>query len=118
MENEPAESRQIRKHLIRLGVIVALMFTFPFASIPLYRAFCQWTGLNGKIELKAAGAPRVRDTGQLDRVVTVEFVADADPGLPWTLKPETSQIRMHLGESKRVNFYAENHSGKQVFFIY
>ena len=116
MENEPSSDNppRIRKHLIRLGVIIALMFAFPFASIPMYRAFCQWTGLNGKIALVAAGAPRVPDSKQAERVVTVEFVADADPKLPWSLRPESSQIKVHLGESHRMNFYAENHSGAQV----
>jgi len=112
MEQEPAGKPGVRKHLIRLLVITALMFSFPFASIPLYRVFCQWTGLNGKFKLIPAGAPRTRDTSE--RVVTVEFVADADPKLPWTLKPETSQVKVHLNESTRMNFFAENHSGHQV----
>jgi cytochrome c oxidase assembly protein subunit 11 len=114
MENEPDRNRMVKKHLYRLLVIVALMLAFPFASIPLYKSFCQWTGVNGKIKLVASGAPRVRDDGQLGREVTVEFVADADPGLPWSLRPETSQVKVHLDESKRMVFFAENHSGQEV----
>jgi len=117
VENDTQTSQQqanIKKHVVRLVIIVVAMLIFPFASVPLYNSFCKWTGLNGKLPLIAAGAPRVAASDDTARVVTVEFVADADPGLPWTLRPETSQIKVHLEESKRMIFYAENHSGKSV----
>lgn len=117
-DRQPDQQAQIKKHIVRLLIIVAMMLIFPFASVPLYQAFCQWTGLNGKVPLIAAGAPRVAagdDSARVSaRVVTVEFVADADPGLPWTLRPQTSQIKVHLEESKQMIFFAENHSGKSV----
>ena len=107
------QQAQIKKHVVRLLIVVAMMLIFPFASVPLYQAFCQWTGLNGKIPLTAAReAVAVGDDAS--RVVTVEFVAEADPGLPWTLRPATSQIKVHLEESKQMVFFAENHSGKNV----
>ena len=99
---------------MRLLIVVAMMLIFPFASVPLYNSFCKWTGLNGKVPLIAAGAPRVAAGDDSTKIVTVEFVADADPGLPWTLRPETSQIKVHLEESKQMIFFAENHSGKNV----
>lgn len=103
-----------KKILVRCGVVIMCMAAFPFASIPLYNAFCQWTGLNGKIDLSApAAASRVRDiAGQ--RTITVEFVADASPDLPWTLKPELTQMKINLGESIRINFYAENLSSRNI----
>jgi cytochrome c oxidase assembly protein subunit 11 len=114
VESDAAErARGVKKHLIRLLVIIVLMLAFPFASVPLYRVFCQWSGVNGKISLVAAGAPRVRDW-QHQREVTVEFVADADPKLPWTLKPDNSQMKVHVGEINHINFYAENHSDLPV----
>jgi cytochrome c oxidase assembly protein subunit 11 len=108
------QQAQIRKHVVRLLVIVVAMLIFPFASVPLYNSFCKWTGLNGKVPLTAAAAPGVVAGDNSKRLITVEFVAEADPGLPWTLRPETSQIKVHLEESKRMIFFAENHSGKDV----
>lgn len=102
------------KLLVRCGLVVVLMGAFPFASIPLYNAFCNWTGLNGKIDLSApAAASRVRDPAH-ERTVTVEFVADASLNLPWTLKPEVTQMKVNLGESTRVVFYAENTSSRDI----
>jgi cytochrome c oxidase assembly protein subunit 11 len=103
-----------KKLLVRCGIVVVCMAAFPWASIPLYNAFCQWTGL--RMELSAApdiGA-RVKDASFGKRDVTVEFVADASLKLPWTLKPEMSQMKIKVGESVRINFYAENTSSRDV----
>jgi len=114
-QNQTAKQQAGIKKGVRLLVLISVaMLAFPFATVPLYNAFCKWTGLNGKVPLIAAGAPRVAVGDDSARVITVEFVADADPGLPWTLRPETSQIKVHLKESKRMIFYAENHSSKNV----
>lgn len=115
-QSRVAEQQQagIRKGVRILVLISFAMLAFPFATVPLYNAFCKWTGLNGKVPLVAAGAPRVAVGDDPGRLITVEFMADADPGLPWTLRPETSQVKVHLKESKRMIFYAENHSGKNV----
>lgn len=102
------------KVLVRCVVVVVLMAAFPFASIPLYNAFCNWTGLNGKVDLSAPAAmSRVRDDIK-QRTITVEFVADASLDLPWSLKPEVTQMKVNLGESTRINFYAENTSSRDV----
>jgi cytochrome c oxidase assembly protein subunit 11 len=105
-----------RKLLVRCAVVVLCMLAFPFASIPLYNAFCTWTGINGKVDLSAPAAmsSRVRDHSDKERTITVEFVADASLDLPWTLKPEVTQVKVNLGESTRINFYAENTSSRNI----
>lgn len=105
-----------KKILVRCCVVVVCMAAFPFASIPLYNAFCKWTGINGKVDLSAPAAmsSRVRDHSTKERTITVEFVADASLDLPWTLKPEVSQVKINLGESTRINFYAENTSSRNI----
>lgn len=104
-----------KKLLVRCGVVVLCMSAFPFASIPLYQAFCTWTGLNGKIDTSAPAHAlvRVRDPAK-ERTITVEFVADASLDLPWTLKPEVSQMKVKIGDATRVNFHAENTSSRDV----
>jgi len=117
---EPAVDQQApqpvshKKLLIRCGVVVVCMLAFPWASIPLYNAFCNWTGL--RMELKAAPdmGSRIKDDTFGKREVTVEFIADGSFRLPWTLKPETSQMKIKVGEQVRINFYAENTSSRDV----
>lgn len=103
-----------KKALVWCGVVIVCMSAFPFASIPLYNAFCSWTGLNGKVDISApATMSRVRDLAK-QRTINVEFVSDASLSLPWTLKPEVTQMKVKVGESTRVNFYAENTSSRDI----
>ncbi len=117
-ENVEANNNKL---VIRLVVICLGMFGFAYALVPLYEVFCEVTGLNGRMDLTAGGRVRVEDVAELDnitidtsRTITVEFVADAAPGLNWRLEPETTRVTVHPGEMKLVNFYAENLSGKDI----
>lgn len=114
--DQPTQRVSHKKLLVRCGAVIVCMSAFPFASIPLYNAFCNWTGLNGKIDLSAPAnmSSRVRDHSGKERTVTVEFVADASLNLPWTLKPEVTQMKVNLGESAHINFYAENTSSRNI----
>ena len=86
--------------------VVAGMVGMAFASVPLYRIFCQATGYGGTPQRAEAGADHM-----LDREVVVRFDANVS-GLPWTFRPESDQIRVKLGETVLVNFYAENNGSE------
>jgi cytochrome c oxidase assembly protein subunit 11 len=96
--------------------VVACMVGLSFASVPLYRLFCQVTGYQGTPRRAETGADRV-----LDREVVVRFDSNVS-GLPWVFRPEVAQVHLKLGETATVNFIAENHgdqplSGTAVFNI-
>lgn len=102
------QQRQLR---YLLGGVV-LMFVFAvFLMPPLYSAFCELTGLNGKPALTAAGASS-RVT--LDRTVRVEFVTSVDAGLPWRFEGETHAVDIHPGQIQRVNFHVVNEAGVAI----
>lgn len=108
MSQERVQQRQLR-YLIG-GVV--LMFAFAvFAMPPMYRAFCELTGLNGKPSMVAAGSAQGAD---LDRTVTVEFVTSVDAGLPWTFTGDTHSIVVHPGQIQRVNFRVVNEADTSV----
>ncbi len=103
----------IRARNRRVGLIcagaVAAMLGLAFASAPLYRLFCQVTGFGGAT-LRAERAPdRV-----LDRVVTVRFNADTDPGLPWEFKPTRREMKVRLGEQALAFYTARNRSPETI----
>ena len=66
---------------MRTGLLMALlaaaMVGLAFASVPLYRLFCQATGFGGTT-LRADRAP-----GAVAGQVGVRFDANVHPGLPW-----------------------------------
>ena len=78
------------------------MLGLAYASVPLYRLFCQVTGYGGTTQRADTGADRM-----LEREIVVQFDANVS-GLPWSFKPEVPQVRVKLGETAVVNFLAEN----------
>lgn len=88
-----AEAPNNRKVLIALLTIVVGMTALAFASVPLYRIFCQQTGYGGTPKIAAKGADRITN-----RVLTVRFNADVAPNLPWTFKPLQTSIQIRAGE--------------------
>jgi cytochrome c oxidase assembly protein subunit 11 len=85
------------------GIVVG-MVGLSYASVPLYRMFCQVTGYGGTTQ-RAEHAPE--EVGQ--RVVTVSFNADiAGTNLPWTFAPEQRDVKVHVGEEKLVFYRAVN----------
>jgi cytochrome c oxidase assembly protein subunit 11 len=92
-----------------LAVVVLGMVGLSFASVPLYRLFCQATGFGGTTQ-RAAAAP-----GQIaDAIVTVRFDAMTAPELGWEFRPLESAVRVHPGEQREVLFRAINRSAETV----
>jgi len=106
-------SRNTRRTVQRLGLVVVGMFAFGYALVPLYDVICQVTGLNGKtgrVE-SASVAP-----GNVDRSrwVTVEFTGTTMRGLPWQFRPVEHSVRVHPGEVTTVKFVARNEAGEPI----
>jgi len=102
-----------RRLIARLGLVVVGMFGFGFALVPLYDVFCDITGINGKgngnaVE-KSATMP-----ADLERWVTVEFMAHVQGNLAWEFRPETKKIKVHPGQATDVMYYARNATDRQV----
>jgi cytochrome c oxidase assembly protein subunit 11 len=91
---------------VTLMGIAAGMVGMAFASVPLYRLFCEVTGYAGTTRRADAGADRT-----LEREVVVRFDANVS-GLPWSFTPEVPQMRVKLGETAMVNFVAQNTGSK------
>jgi cytochrome c oxidase assembly protein subunit 11 len=84
-----------------LAVFLA-MVGMAFASVPLYRAFCQATGFYGTAKRASSGAASVSN-----RMVTVRFDTNVR-GLSWRFAPEQASQTMRLGENKLAFFRATN----------
>jgi cytochrome c oxidase assembly protein subunit 11 len=85
---------------------VAAMTGLGFASVPLYRLFCEATGFDGTTQ---------RADGKLVRAVagkTVEIRFDANhvPTLPWSFAPEKPDQIVTIGEKNMAFFTATNHA--------
>ena len=97
----------------KLLVVAAGMFAFGYALVPMYKAICEFTGINvlalGERELPGTGSARAKVTNtQIDtsRSITVEF--DANARGPWKFKPAQSSMQVHPGEMMTVMYEFEN----------
>ena len=90
----------------RLVLIVVGMFGFGFAMVPLYDVFCDITGINGKTSNTAA--VRADESIDMEREITIQFVANIKRGMPWEFKPEVTEMKVHPGEIYKTSFFARN----------
>jgi cytochrome c oxidase assembly protein subunit 11 len=100
-------SRNLRVAILA-GIGVCTMTGLGFASVPLYRMFCEATGLNGTTQrgLRAPGT-----TGQK---VTVAFDSNVGKGLPWKFEPERRADTIDIGGRDMAFFTATNTSDKPI----
>lgn len=91
------------KTLSMVLLIVAAMIGLAFASVPLYRLFCQVTGFGGTTMI----ADSLPDH-ELDRTVTVRFDANTSRNINWHFKPEKSTEEVRLGQQGLITFVARN----------
>ena len=95
--------------VLLLAAVVVGMAGLSFASVPLYRLFCQATGYGGTTQRAAAPSREAADA-----VITVRFNAETAPDLGWEFRPAVSEIQVHPGEQHEVLFRAVNRSSEPV----
>jgi len=104
-------AKKNKRLIVRLFSIIAVMFCFGFALVPLYDVFCQVTGINGRNVVKSDAPSVLIDR---TRTVRIQFTTSVAPGMPWQFKPMTKSIDVHPGENKVVKFSALNPTSSKV----
>lgn len=104
----------------RLGLTVAAVFFgmigAAYASVPLYRAFCDLTGFDGATR-RASAAP----AKALDKDLTVRFDANVN-NIPWDFTTLQTSQEVKIGETKVALFKVTNRAdhpvtGRAVFNV-
>lgn len=91
------------------ALLVLAMVGLAFASVPLYRLFCQVTGIDGTT-MRAAEAP-----GPVPgKEVSVRFDANTASALPWRFGPEKAREIVTIGEREMAFYTAKNLSARPV----
>ena len=88
---------------------VAGMIGLAYASVPLYRLFCQVTGFGGTTRVATAAPGTVAG-----RSVTVRFDANVARDLPWRFEPVSRSIDVVVGESALAYYRVKNLSDQPV----
>ncbi len=110
------EKKSHRKIFMIGGIVVAIMFGFSFAMVPLYSMLCKAAGLNTSIANGALTTPiaaaQIAKEADMSREITVQFTATNHMGMPWDFYPRTKSMVVHPGEKAKVYFYAKNMTDK------
>ena len=108
-------SRNTRTAL-RMALVALAMLGLAFASVPLYRAFCQLTGFDGT-PLRAEKAP-----GAVAGQIGVRFDANINSALPWRFEPVQETVHIAPGARTQIfyratNLTARTTTGQAVFNV-
>ena len=103
-----------RRMVGKLVVVVAMMFAFGYALVPIYRTICEALGVNVIARGEQQGMSDAPSSTQVDlsRTVTVEF--DANARGPWDFKPETARVDVHPGQVVTVMYEFRNRQDRTM----
>ena len=87
---------------------IVFMTGLAFASVPLYRLFCQVTGFAGTTQ-RGSMAP-----GAVNAQVRVDFDANTNSRLPWRFSAEQSSQTVAVGARNMAFFNATNRAATEV----
>lgn len=104
-----SHSKKNRSIALGLLMVVVGMVALAYASVPLYRLFCQVTGIAGTTQQAAAAPEEI-----VARTVAVRFNTDTSEDLPWEFYPLQKEVTVRLGEEVTVNFEAINRGDATV----
>ncbi|MDK3025617.1 cytochrome c oxidase assembly protein [Cupriavidus taiwanensis] len=109
--DKEADKRFNRGMMLRLAVIVAVMFGFGYALVPLYKKICEITGINVITTRELHGA--VKNT-QIDksRTITVEF--DSNARGPFAFRPVKNSMEVHPGEMATIVYEVANGQPRDI----
>ncbi|MGV3769496.1 MAG: cytochrome c oxidase assembly protein [Sphingobium phenoxybenzoativorans] len=112
MATAPQTLAHRNRRTMRIALLVAIgSLSMGFASVPLYRIFCEQTGFGGTTQ-RADAATKVKvATGH---TLSIRFDSNVTPGMPWKFYPEHRTDTVTVGARDMAIFVAKNMSDKPV----
>lgn len=107
-EAEELAERNNRLLLYMLSVAVGTL-GLSYASVPLYKVFCQQTGFGGTTR-RAEGeeAAELMKPVEGGRLIRITFDGQVSAALPWTFRPAQRDVRVVPGEAALAFYTARN----------
>ena len=93
-----------RRTLVILASVVGLMVGLAYASVPLYKLFCQVTGYGGTTQVSNDAATHI----VAGHPITVRFDANVNRALAWKFVPVDPPVTLNPGEEIVINYRATN----------
>ena len=86
-----------------LLVLIMGMGVLSYASVPLYKLFCQVTGYGGTTQQVTSPSSQI-----LERKIKIRFDANTKPTLDWNFQPIQTSMDISVGQNALAFYQAEN----------
>lgn len=101
----------------KAGLLAVAMLALGFASVPLYRIFCQVTGFGGTTQVATESdaylaAQFARSSGT--RPISIRFDASTARDLPWGFQPVKVTETVQIGERDLAFYTARNDGDRPI----
>lgn len=103
--------RRNRRTMMAMVGVGLSMLALGFASVPLYRIFCEQTGFGGTTK-RASADVQVREA--VGHTMSIRFDSNVQPGMPWQFYPEHRTDTVTVGRKDMAIFIAKNMSDRPV----
>ncbi len=107
---DPARNRRVATYALTFA---AAMLGLGYASVPLYRMFCQATGFGGTTQ-RATAAQAAAVKSVPGKSVVIRFDGNVARGMPWTFGPDQVTQTIPFGERSMATFHAHNMSARTI----
>lgn len=105
-----------RTGLIYIVAVFIFMLGGAYAGVPLYKVFCQATGLGGQA-VRGHDTAQVETMKAVDRPIRVIFNADVASSMRWNFRPQQTEVVVRPGETALAFYTAKNPTDKPIIGI-
>ncbi|KAK7003704.1 cytochrome c oxidase assembly protein COX11 mitochondrial [Biomphalaria glabrata] len=102
--------------LIYILAVFIFMLGGAYAGVPLYKVFCQATGLGGQA-VKGHDTDKIETMEKVYRKIVVKFNADVASSMRWNFKPQQTEVTVYPGETALAFYTANNPTDKPIIGI-
>nr|XP_055114732.1 cytochrome c oxidase assembly protein COX11, mitochondrial isoform X3 [Symphalangus syndactylus] len=114
---EEERRRRNKTTLTYVAAVAVGMLGASYAAVPLYRLYCQTTGLGGSAVAGHASDKIENMVPVKDRIIKISFNADVHASLQWNFRPQQTEIYVVPGETALAFYRAKNPTDKPVIGI-
>jgi len=90
------------------------MLGLGYASVPLYRLFCQVTGFGGTTMIASESKAQRAAAAATGQTISIRFDATTAMGMPWSFRPSQATDTVTIGERDIATYIARNDSDQPI----
>lgn len=107
------QRRNLRTGLMALA-LAAAMVGLGFASVPLYRLFCQVTGFGGTTQVASENDAAQAAAAATGKTMSIRFDGSTAIDVPWSFRPSQPTDSVTIGQRDMAIYVARNNGSSAI----